>query len=67
MKSILLFRHGKSDWNANYKRDHDRPLSKRGVKAAKIMGLHLLNIQQIPDLIMRALHSDYKLQLKEAK
>ena len=37
MKSILLFRHGKSDWNASYKRDHDRPLSKRGVKAAKII------------------------------
>ena len=52
MKSILLFRHGKSDWNANYKRDHDRPLSRRGVKAAKIMGLYLLNTQQIPDLII---------------
>ena len=52
MKSILLFRHGKSDWNANYKKDHDRPLSKRGVKAAKLMGLYLLNIQQIPDLII---------------
>jgi len=52
MKSILLFRHGKSDWSACYKRDHDRPLSRRGVKAAKIMGLHLLNIQQIPDLII---------------
>ncbi len=52
MKSILLFRHGKSDWNANYKKDHDRPLSKRGVKAAKVMGLHLLKKQQIPDLII---------------
>ena len=52
MKSILLFRHAKSDWNANYKKDHDRPLSKRGVKAAKVMGLYLLNIQQIPDLII---------------
>ena len=52
MKSILLFRHGKSDWNANYKKDHDRPLSKRGVEAAKVMGLYLLNIQQIPDLVI---------------
>lgn len=52
MKSILLFRHGKSDWNANYKKDHDRPLSKKGVKAAKVMGLHLFKIQQIPDLII---------------
>ena len=52
MKSILLFRHGKSDWNANYKKDHDRPLSKRGVKASKVMGLYLFKIQQIPDLII---------------
>tara|TARA_B100000900_G_scaffold315976_1_gene274894 strand:+ start:1849 stop:2358 length:510 start_codon:yes stop_codon:yes gene_type:complete len=52
MKSILLFRHGKSDWNANYEMDHDRPLSKRGVKAAKVMGIYLFKIQQIPDLII---------------
>jgi len=52
MKSILLFRHGKSDWNANYKKDQDRPLSKRGVKAAKVMGMYLFKIQQIPDLII---------------
>ena len=52
MKSILLFRHGKSDWNANYEKDHERPLSKRGVQAAKIMGIYLSEIQQIPDLII---------------
>jgi len=52
MKSILLFRHGKSDWNANYEKDHERPLSKRGVQAAKIMGIYLFKIQQIPDLII---------------
>ncbi|MFL3006542.1 MAG: SixA phosphatase family protein [Candidatus Neomarinimicrobiota bacterium] len=52
MKSILLFRHGKSDWKANYGKDHDRPLSLRGVKAAKVMGTYLFKIQQIPDLII---------------
>ena len=45
MKSILLFRHGKSDWNANYEKDHDRPLSKRGIIAAKTMGIYLSKIQ----------------------
>ena len=52
MKSILLFRHGKSDWKANYGKDHDRPLSLRGVKAAKVMSTYLFKIQQIPDLII---------------
>ena len=52
MKSILLFRHGKSNWNANYEKDHERPLSKRGVQAAKIMGIYLFRIEQIPDLII---------------
>ena len=35
MRSIIIFRHGKSDWDAIYDRDHDRPLSKRGIKASK--------------------------------
>ena len=38
MRSIIIFRHGKSDWDAIYDRDHNRPLSKRGVKASKKMG-----------------------------
>ena len=33
--SIIIFRHGKSDWNAVYGKDHDRPLSKRGINASK--------------------------------
>ena len=45
MKSILLFRHGKSDWNANYKEDHDRPLSKRGIIAAKTAAKNGLKIR----------------------
>ena len=49
---IILFRHGKSDWNANYESDHNRPVSKRGTKAAKKMGRYLRNIDQVPDLII---------------
>ena len=52
MKSVILFRHGKSDWNTSYGSDHDRPLNGRGIKAAKKMGLYLSNKNQIPDLVI---------------
>ena len=52
MKSIIIFRHGKSDWDATYDRDHDRPLSKRGFKAAIKMGKYLDKINQIPDQVI---------------
>ena len=52
MKSILLFRHGKSNWKAQYENDHERPLSKRGVKAAKLMGKYVFQIKQVPDKII---------------
>ena len=52
MKSILLFRHGKSNWKAQYDNDHERPLSKRGVKAAKLMGKYAFQIKQVPDKII---------------
>ena len=41
MKTIILFRHGKSDWNAHFENDHERPINKRGIKAAKKMGKKL--------------------------
>ena len=52
MLSIILFRHGKSDWDAIYDKDHNRPLSKRGIKAAKKMGNYLKQINQIPDVVI---------------
>ena len=52
MKSILLFRHGKSNWNAQYDNDHERPLSRRGVKAAKLMGKYAYQNKQVPDKII---------------
>ena len=50
MKTVLLFRHGKSDWDANYGRDHERPLAKRGIKAAKRMGRFLAKAGPLPDV-----------------
>ena len=52
MRSIIIFRHGKSDWDAKYDRDHDRPLSKRGIKASKKMGQYLNKIHQIPEIVI---------------
>ena len=52
MKSIILFRHGKSDWHTKYTLDHDRPLNKRGINSAKKMGQYLASIDQIPEKII---------------
>ena len=49
MKTIILFRHGKSDWDADYNRDHERPLAPRGIKAAKKMGKWLRETDQVPE------------------
>ena len=50
MKTVILFRHGKSDWDAEYGSDHDRPLAKRGRKAADLMGAFLSEKGEVPDL-----------------
>ena len=52
MKSVILFRHGKSNWDALYGNDHERPLAKRGVEAAKKMGKFLHEKNQIPELVI---------------
>ena len=52
MKTIILFRHGKSDWDAGYAADHDRPLAKRGRNAAATMGAMLARAGQLPDRVL---------------
>ena len=47
MKSIILLRHAKSDWNATYSSDHQRPINQRGIKASKLMGSYLAEINEI--------------------
>jgi phosphohistidine phosphatase len=51
-KNILLLRHAKSDWHSVQKNDHDRPLSRRGERAAKTMAAHLAEHAPRPDLIL---------------
>jgi phosphohistidine phosphatase len=38
MKTLYLLRHAKSDWDDPVLRDFDRPLNKRGEKAARVIG-----------------------------
>lgn len=50
MLSLTLFRHAKSDWDASFETDHDRPLAERGRANARCMGQFLAQVQQLPDL-----------------
>lgn len=51
MKRIMIMRHGKSDWHNNL-RDFDRPLNKRGKRAAAFMGAELKKRDIVPDKII---------------
>lgn len=48
MKTLLLLRHAKSDWSADFEHDRERPLNKRGKRAAKVMGRFLAAVG-VPD------------------
>lgn len=52
MLRLILFRHGKSDWDAEYGADHERPLSERGKRAAATMGALLRDLGEAPDRIV---------------
>ncbi len=52
MLQLVLMRHAKSDWDASYGGDHERPLGERGVRSALIMGRLLAASEQIPDLVV---------------
>ncbi|MGH9038003.1 MAG: SixA phosphatase family protein [Acidimicrobiia bacterium] len=49
MKTVLLLRHGKSDWASDTGDDRGRPLAKRGQRAAKVMGQLLARTGLVPD------------------
>jgi len=52
MKTLLLMRHAKSDWNADYSADHERPLSDRGVRSARLMGRLVAGLDLTPDHVI---------------
>ena len=45
-------RHGKSNWDAAYDSDHERPLAPRGEKSAGAMGVLLRDAGEAPDLVV---------------
>ncbi len=51
MKRLLVMRHAKSDWSTGVA-DHDRPLSRRGTRAASAMGRVLARMGQAPDHVI---------------
>ena len=52
MKTVILFRHGKANWNKEFLNDHDKTLAPRGIKDAKKMGKYLSQNNNIPDLVI---------------
>jgi phosphohistidine phosphatase len=45
-------RHAKSDWDADYGSDHDRPLNERGVRSARSMGRVLAAHELEPQVVI---------------
>lgn len=52
MPTLLLMRHAKSSWKEASLSDHDRPLNRRGRKAAPQMGRLIRKHDLIPDRIL---------------
>lgn len=51
-KTLVLMRHAKSDWNDATLSDHDRPLNRRGIRDAPLMGRWLAEVGDVPGLIL---------------
>ena len=52
MKTLLLLRHAKSAWSDVRLADHDRPLNRRGERAARAMADHVAAAVTRPDLVL---------------
>jgi phosphohistidine phosphatase len=52
MKRVYLLRHAKSSWKASGVPDHDRPLARRGRRAAKAIARHLREQGIEPELVL---------------
>lgn len=51
-RRILVLRHAKSDWDAPYDADHDRPLAVRGERACRAVGRALARANVVSDLVL---------------
>jgi len=52
MKKLTLIRHAKSDWGSGAASDFERPLNRRGNKAAPLMAGRILERGSVPDLLV---------------
>ena len=52
MKRLVLLRHAKSSWDDPRLRDHERPLSPRGVRAAPEMGRWMAREGYVPQRVL---------------
>ena len=52
MRQLFMLRHAKSCWDDPSVDDFDRPLNKRGKKAAKLMAAHLRREQVRPAMVL---------------
>lgn len=52
VRNLYLIRHGKSDWDADYGLDHDRPLAPRGERDTDKVGAYLRRASVHPDLVL---------------
>jgi phosphohistidine phosphatase len=52
MKTLIIIRHAKSDWDNPHLRDFDRPLNGRGMRDAPFMGEQLALKHIKPDYIL---------------
>jgi phosphohistidine phosphatase len=52
VKRLYLLRHAKSSWNEPGQDDRERPLARRGRRAARAMGRHLAASGVQPDLVL---------------
>lgn len=51
-KRLIIMRHAKSSWTSGATTDHQRPLNKRGRRAAPLVGARLRDLGWVPDLVI---------------
>ena len=49
-KRLIIMRHAKSSWSSGAPTDHQRPLNKRGRRAAPLVGARLRELGWVPEL-----------------
>jgi phosphohistidine phosphatase len=52
VKTLILLRHGKSNWDTDFEQDLDRPVATRGRRAARQVGRYLRFAGLAPGLVL---------------